>query len=914
MSSILKYIFGTRHQRLLKTFEKTVQRINALETQMKTLSDDALRGQTSVLRQRLSDGESLDQLLPETFAVVREVSQRVLGLRHFDVQLIGGIVLHQGRIAEMKTGEGKTLSATLPAYLNALAGKVHVVTVNDYLAKRDAEWMAPIYRFLGLKVGVILADMTPEQRREAYRCDIIYGTNNEFGFDYLRDNMAFSLDECVQSELTFAIVDEIDSILIDEARTPLIISGALQDESAIYTKMDRLVSQLLTHPDDEALEKERHMPGVVKEYKGDFIIDHKNRQVHLTEVGHAKVETLFEKAGLVKKGERYHLNHIHLLHYLDAALRAHHLHQRDVHYIVKDGEVVIVDEHTGRTMQGRRWSEGLHQAVEAKERVTIQSENKTLASITLQNFFRLYHKLSGMTGTADTEAYEFQQIYNLEVVVIPTNRPMIRQDLSDRIYLNAQGKYAAIVADIKQRHATGQPILVGTASIESSELLSNLLKKQKISHQVLNAKYHEKEAHIVSQAGRPGALTIATNMAGRGTDIVLGGSWEAEVAALQDPSDAQQVAKIKENWQKRHQEVLEAGGLHVLGAERNESRRIDNQLRGRAGRQGDAGSSQFYLSLEDSLLRIFASERVSLLMQRLGMEEDQPIEHRMITKAIENAQHKVEAHYFDIRKQLLKYDDVANEQRQVVYQQRRELMMAEDIHDLIEDIIANVAQTLSDRYLSQQDLIDHADLQSLTHHLKEAFHVELVLDTGQMAQEELMIIDHTDVTEKMSQAIKARLAQQVERFGTEMMRGLEKLLLMQVLDQAWKDHLVAVDHLRQGIHLRGYAQKDPIQEYRRESFELFEEMLAAIKEEVISLLCRVQVQDEREVEQIRQSQHQPAHQVEHYLSAEGQMMAHPVGDQGKGAYPPKTMQRVRRNAPCPCGSGKKYKHCHGYQS
>ncbi len=914
--SVLQHVFRTRNQRLLKTFGKIIRHINVLESDLRRESDQALRAKTDAFRHRLEDGLSLDELLPEAFAVVREASRRVLGLRHFDVQLMGGIVLHQGKITEMKTGEGKTLAATLPAYLNALQGNVHVVTVNDYLAKRDAEWMAPVYRFLGLSVGVIVPNLSLVQRRKAYQCDIVYGTNNEFGFDYLRDNMAFSLEECVQGDLEFAIIDEIDSILIDEARTPLIISGPLEDDHEIYGKMDQLVSQLTMDSNDQKIDNARHLPGVTKQYKGDFIVDQKNRQIHLTDLGHAKVEELFEKVQLVKKGERYHLNHINLLHYLDAALRAHHLYQRDIHYVVAEGQVVIVDEHTGRTMQGRRWSESLHQAVEAKEKVKIQSESQTLASITLQNFFRLYRKLSGMTGTADTEAYEFQQIYGLEVVVIPTNKPMVRTDMLDCIYLNANGKYAAIVKEIRDRHEKGQPILVGTTSIESSELLSRLLKKEKIEHQVLNAKYHEKEAQIISQAGRLNAVTIATNMAGRGTDIVLGGNWEAEIAALTDPSE-EQIKVIKQDWEKRHQAVLQCGGLHVLGTERNESRRIDNQLRGRSGRQGDPGSSQFYLSLEDNLLRIFASERVSLLMKRLGMEEDKPITHRMIAKAIENAQHKVEAHYFDIRKQLLKYDDVANEQRQVVYQQRRELMLTDDLGDLVTDMRESLVKVLLDRYLHQKDLIDNTDLQNLALHVKERFHIDLSLVD---CKHNDLVVDRDYILQKITAALHERITAQEALLGKDILRRLEKFLLLQVLDQHWKEHLVAMDYLRQGIHLRGYAQKEPIQEYRRESFELFGEMLEAVKEDILSALCRVQVQDEQEVKQIEKLRHHPGQQIEHHPSAGGEIVIPSAASSETNQSAPfllksskqaATPLKVSRNSPCPCGSGKRYKNCHG---
>lgn len=888
---VLKRIFKTRNQRVLNQLNTIVLDIGSYEAHMEVLSDDELKSKTEDFRARLASGSTLDQLLPEAFAVVRESSRRVLELRHFDVQLKGGIVLHQGKIAEMKTGEGKTLAATLPAYLNALKGHVHVVTVNDYLAARDAAWVGPIYRFLGLTVGVIVGGMELAARRASYQCDIVYGTNNEFGFDYLRDNMALTLDECVQSDLAFAIVDEIDSILIDEARTPLIISGPVEEDQLICEKIDRLVGQLEQSPEDVVTDDASYVPGMAKVYKGDFIVDHKNRQVCLTDRGHEKVEQLLAQAKLVEEGERYRLDHINVLHALDAALRAHHLYQKDVHYIVSNGAIVIVDEHTGRTMEGRRWSEGLHQAVEAKERVKVQNESQTLASITLQNFFRLYDTLSGMTGTADTEAYEFQQIYGLEVIAIPTHKPMVRVDAPDRVYLNEKGKYAAIVADIQARHAKGQPILVGTASIESSELLSELLGNVEIQHQVLNAKYHEAEAQIISQAGKPSAVTIATNMAGRGTDIVLGGHWEAEVSALEDPSEAK-VEAIKQAWAVRHAAVLASGGLHVLGTERNESRRIDNQLRGRSGRQGDVGSSQFYLSLEDHLLRIFASERVSSLMARLGMEEDQPIEHRMISKAIEGAQHKVEAYYFDVRKQLLKYDDVANEQRRVVYEQRRALIEAEHLGDSVDDMVHSVAALLVRRYLEQQDLIEATDLEHLTQYLRENFAIHL--EDGAGGGADAFAIEPSEIVVSLVKALQGRLQSQKETLGEDVMRRLEKLLVLQVLDHHWKEHLAAMDHLRQGIHLRGYAQQDPIQAYRHESFALFESMLANIKEAVIRSLCLVQMQDEGEMTQLEAQQ------------------------QAQSTYPLTSIQmqtedsaKVGRNSLCPCGSGKKYKRCHG---
>ncbi|MEM9242481.1 MAG: preprotein translocase subunit SecA [Pseudomonadota bacterium] len=899
--TIFKKIFGSRNQRLIKKMKKTVIKINHLEAELTKLDDTALKAKTDAFRQRYQQGSSLDELLIETFAVVREVSKRTLGLRHFDVQLIGGMVLHQGKIDEMRTGEGKTLMATLAAYLNAIAGEgVHIVTVNDYLAQRDAEWMRPIYEFLGLTVGVNLPNMSAEDKREAYAADITYGTNNEFGFDYLRDNMAFSLADKVQRTLNFAIVDEVDSILIDEARTPLIISGPSDDSSDMYIKINGIIPQLTKREEEDG--------------DGDYYLEEKNRQAFLTESGHARVEELLRKIGLLSEhGSLYDSEHVTLNHYLNASLRAHTLYHRDVEYIVKDGEIVIVDEHTGRTMPGRRWSEGLHQAVEAKEGVPIKQENQTLASITFQNYFRLYQKLSGMTGTADTEAFEFQQIYGLEVVVIPTNKPMIRKDHPDKIYLTMKGKFDAVIEDIKACRERGQPVLVGTAAIETSEYLSALLKKEKIDHQVLNAKFHQKEAKIIAEAGRPGAITIATNMAGRGTDIVLGGNLESEIAALGKTPDPAKVEAIKTAWQARHQQVLDAGGLAVVCSERHESRRIDNQLRGRSGRQGDPGSSRFYLSLEDNLMRIFASPRVAGLMQKLGMKENEAIEHSWLNKAIENAQRKVEGHNFDIRKQLLEYDDIANEQRQVIYQQRNNLLAEESIADDVKDTRAEVVGGLVNSYIPSGSIEEQWDVKGLQDNLTNEFGLPINLVERVHADKSL---NHEDIEQLIRTELETIYAEKETKVGETGMRQFEKAIALQTVDSHWRDHLSAMDHLRQGIHFRGYAQKNPKQEYKREAYQLFIAMLEEIKYEMIKLLSIVQIQQQQDVDAM-ENQRRAATPLnvtyEHAEFAEQAAVAEP--DEANAPEKPQTFRRdmpkVGRNDPCPCGSGKKYKQCHG---
>ena len=897
--SILSKIFGSRNERLIKHMRADVSRINAFEETISALSDDDLRGKTVEFRERFSNGEALEALLPEAFAVVRETGKRVLNMRHFDVQLIGGMVLHDGKIAEMRTGEGKTLVATLAAYLNALSGKaVHVVTVNDYLARRDADWMGRVYRFLGMSVGVILSGQTPDEKRAAYAADIVYGTNNEFGFDYLRDNMAFGVADRVQRDLGFAIIDEVDSILIDEARTPLIISGPTDDNSDLYIKINALIPTLIRQEAEEG--------------PGDFSVDEKAQQVYLTEEGHEKIEQLLLRSGLLDEGESlYDAANIRLMHHLNAALRAHALFQKDVNYIVKNNEVIIVDEFTGRTMPGRRWSEGLHQAVEAKEGVPIQNENQTLASITFQNYFRLYNKLSGMTGTADTEAYEFQQIYGLEVVVIPTHRPMVRDDRGDLVYLSAREKFAAIIEDINDCQQRHQPVLVGTASIETSEHLSSLLKKEKIEHSVLNAKHHEREAEIIAQAGRSGVVTIATNMAGRGTDIVLGGSFDAELAKLENP-DPQTVQRLQEEWQQRHDAVVASGGLHVVGTERHESRRIDNQLRGRSGRQGDPGSSRFYLSLEDNLMRIFASDRMAGLMQKLGMQEGEAIEHPWVTKAIENAQRKVEGHNFDIRKQLLEYDDVANDQRKVIYEQRNELMAVDDVSDTIKAIRADMLEALIDSYIPPQSLDELWDILGLMEAMEGEFGLRLDI-AGWLEQDETL--HEETLRQRLLEEVENAYAAKEVLAGSQVMRHFEKAVMLQVLDAMWKDHLAAMDHLRQGIHLRGYAQKNPKQEYKREAFEMFSLMLERIKKEVTSILAKVQVRAEADVLAVEEQRRaRSAMQFQHAQSpvlaeAGGSSMAEQAGTVVETFV--REGRKVGRNEPCPCGSGKKYKRCHG---
>ncbi len=902
MANWLTQLFGSRNQRILNGYSKIVARINALEDSFKALSDEALRGKTAEFRARLEKGESLDDLLPEAFAAVREAARRTLGMRHFDVQLIGGMALHFGKIAEMRTGEGKTLVATLPAYLNALPGKgVHVVTVNEYLAQRDADWMSPVYRFLGLTVGVIKSGQSPEEKRAAYACDITYGTNNEFGFDYLRDNLAFRLEDRVQRDLEYAIVDEVDSILIDEARTPLIISGPAEESTELYIKINELVPRLKRQETEEG--------------EGDYWADEKTRQVYLSDAGHERAEQLFLEAGLLQPGESlYDPANIRLMHHLNAALRAHALYHRDVEYIVRNGEVVIVDEFTGRTMPGRRWSDGLHQAIEAKEGVRVREENQTIASITFQNYFRLYRKLAGMTGTADTEAFEFQQIYGLEVVVIPTHRPMIRKDLPDLVYLTKKDKFEAIIKDIQDCVARGQPTLVGTTSIETSEELSALLKKHKIEHQVLNAKHHEREAMIVAQAGRPGAVTIATNMAGRGTDIVLGGNLEAELANV-DPNDEETRRRIREEWQKRHDAVVAAGGLHIIGTERHESRRIDNQLRGRAGRQGDPGSSRFYISLDDNLMRIFGDpERTRRWLQTAGMKEGEVIESRMLSKQIERAQRRVEAMNFDARKNLLEYDDVANDQRKVIYQQRTELMAAEDVSDAIAGIRHEVLNTVIDRYIPPKSVEDMWDIDGLVQTLERDFAVRLDIKGWMAADANL---GEEGIRQRVVEEVQRAYEAKVEQYGAPVMRQIEKAIMLQQLDSHWREHLAAMDYLRQGIHLRSYAQKNPKQEYKREAFELFTAMLDRVKYDTVSLLSRMQLRTQEEIEAeelARRRRLARAMQFQH--AAPQQVTAPPAQQEEPQPAAPVTQfvresRKIGRNEPCPCGSGKKYKHCHG---
>ena len=904
-------IFGSRNQRLVKQYTKKVNKINAIEPEFEALSDEALTAKTAEFKERLQNGETLDDILVEAFATVREASRRKMGMRHFDVQLIGGMVLNDGKIAEMRTGEGKTLVATLPTYLNALTGEgVHVITVNDYLAQRDANWMRPIYEFLGLTVGIIVSGQDTDTKRAAYAADITYGTNNEYGFDYLRDNMAFSLEEKVQRNLSFAVIDEVDSILIDEARTPLIISGAVADSSEMYKKINGLIP-LLERQTGEVEEGQEALGD------GDYHVDEKSRQVFMTENGQEHVEQLLEKEGLLQEGDNlYSAANISLLHHINAALRAHACYVKDVDYIVQAGEVVIVDEHTGRTMPGRRWSEGLHQAVEAKEGVNIQQENQTLASITFQNLFRIYDKLSGMTGTADTEAFELRQIYNLEVVVIPTNKPMIRDDQADLIFLTIPEKIEAIIKDIVDCVERGQPVLVGTVSIESSEHLSSELKKRKIRHSVLNAKFHEKEADIVAQAGIPGKVTIATNMAGRGTDIVLGGNLEAEIAAAGDISEAEQ-ASMKEDWQKRHDAVLEAGGLAIIGTERHESRRIDNQLRGRAGRQGDPGFSRFYLSLEDNLMRLFASERMAGMMQKLGWEEGEAIEHPWVSRAIENAQRKVEGRNFDIRKNLLEYDDVANDQRKVIYGQRSELMSTDDISETIDAIRFDVVQDTISQYIPPQSIEDMWDVPGLEERIKADFQLDMPVSKWLEDDEEL----HEDtLRDKILNNVVSAYRDKEERVGPPVMRHFEKSVMLQLLDTQWKDHLGAMDQLRQGIHLRGYAQKNPKQEYKREAFELFTQLLDDVKSEVISILSKVQVQGESDVEKVEEQRRQQAESKDvNYQHAQASAIDEAAGNAGEQPAKKSAPQapyvrdgrKVGRNDPCPCGSGKKYKQCHG---
>jgi preprotein translocase subunit SecA len=898
-NQLLTKLFGSRNERNLRLYQKNVQRINQFEDGLKALDDAALKAKTDEFKQRYTAGESLDDLLPEAFAVCREASVRSLGLRHYDVQMIGGMVLHSGRIAEMRTGEGKTLVATLAVYLNALSGKgVHVVTVNDYLARRDAATMGKLYNFLGLTVGVVVPGMPHFEKKAAYEADITYGTNNEYGFDYLRDNMANAKEERFQRGLNFAIVDEVDSILIDEARTPLIISGPADESPELYVKVNRIVPKFVKQDKEDG--------------EGDYWVDEKSKQVHLSEAGMQHAEDILREAGILAENDGlYSGNNLAVVHHLNAAMRAHSLYQRDVDYIVRDGEVIIVDEFTGRTLSGRRWSDGLHQAVEAKEGVPIQRENQTLASITFQNYFRMYGKLAGMTGTADTEAYEFQNIYGLEVVVIPTHRPMIRKDDPDLVYLSRDSKFKAVVQDIQRCHAAGQPVLVGTTSIETSELLAVELGKAGIKHEVLNAKQHEREAHIVANAGAPGAVTIATNMAGRGTDIVLGGSLEAELHALGADADEAQKAAAKADWQQRHDVVLAAGGLHIIGTERHESRRIDNQLRGRSGRQGDPGSSRFYLSLEDNLMRIFAADWVQTAMRRMGMKEDEVIESALVSRQIQNAQRKVEAHNFDMRKNLLEYDDVANDQRKVIYQQRNELLEADDVADTVQAIREDVVEEQVRKFVPRDSIDEQWDLPALERAVLEHFHVPVDLQ-GLLKQTEE--IDDAGIADAVQRQVAQHFADKEAQIGPEMARQLEKHLMLNVLDQTWKEHLARMDYLRQGIHLRGYAQKQPKQEYKRESFELFSEMLDKVKFDITSMLARVRVRDEDEVAEMEAADRRRHEQQAAQMNFQHPNAGGPGADEElaeMGVSKPAMSPKVGRNDPCPCGSGKKFKQCHG---
>ncbi|MCD6665313.1 MAG: preprotein translocase subunit SecA [Hydrogenophaga sp.] len=909
-TNFLTKIFGSRNDRLLKTYRKTVDRINGLEPQFEKISDDELRAQTERFRQRLTQGESLDALLPEAFAVVREASKRVMKMRHFDVQLIGGIALHSGKVAEMRTGEGKTLTATLPVYLNALAGRgVHVVTVNDYLATRDAQWMGRLYNFLGLSVGINLAQMAREEKQAAYRADITYGTNNEYGFDYLRDNMVYEASDRVQRPLHYAIVDEVDSILIDEARTPLIISGQAEDQTPVYLAIKQLVPHLVRQ---EGEADPRTGEGVVK--PGDFTVDEKAHSIHMTEQGHENAERLLSRAGLLPEGASlYDPSNIALLHNLVTSLKAHHLYHRDQHYVVQDGEIVIVDEFTGRLMSGRRWSDGLHQAVEAKEGVAIQPENQTLASITFQNYFRLYTKLSGMTGTADTEAYEFQEIYGLETVVIPPNRPSQRKDELDRVYKTTKEKYVAAIADIRECHERGQPVLVGTSSIENSEIISQLLTAEKLPHEVLNAKQHAREADIIVQAGRPGAITIATNMAGRGTDIVLGGNLEKMVSAIEadtslsEEQKAQRIQAVRQQWQADHDKVKALGGLRIIATERHESRRIDNQLRGRSGRQGDPGSSRFYLSLDDSLMRIFAGDRVRAIMDRLKMPEGEAIEAGMVTRSIESAQRKVEARNFDIRKQLLEYDDVANDQRKVIYQQRNDILDAASLRAQIGDLRDGCFADLVHQFVPPGSVEEQWDLPGLERALKDDWSVDLPV-AAWVASADSVEVD--DIIEKVVSAAREAFEAKVAQVGEENFTQFERVVLLQTLDSQWREHIAALDYLRQGIHLRGYAQKQPKQEYKREAFVLFGQLLDTVRNDVTRILMNVRIQSPEQVTEAAQELEAKAEQLANVTYTAPTETGEPesVTDASTVAA---AVPRVGRNDPCPCGSGKKYKHCHG---
>ncbi|TAN04387.1 MAG: preprotein translocase subunit SecA [Rhodanobacteraceae bacterium] len=918
MPNFLTNVFGSRNERVVKQLAKSVARINALEPEIQKLDDAALRGKTAEFKQRVANGESLDKLLPEAFAVVREASLRVIGMRHYDVQMIGGMVLHQGKIAEMRTGEGKTLVATLPVYLNALAGKgVHVVTVNDYLAKRDAAWMGKIYNFLDLTVGVVWPGMEMSDKAAAYGADITYGTNNEFGFDYLRDNMAVAKEQRYQRGLHYAIVDEVDSILIDEARTPLIISGPAEDSPELYIRVNRVVPHM-TRQAREPLAGEPPEPG-------DYYVDEKQKQVHLSEEGMEHAEQLLTQAGILEEDSSlYDARNLAVVHHLNQALRAHALYQRDVDYIVRDGEIIIVDEFTGRTLPGRRWSEGLHQAVEAKEGVPIQRENQTMATITFQNLFRMYDKLSGMTGTADTEAFELQSIYGLEVVVIPTNMPMIRKDNPDLVFLKPEAKFKAVLEDVKDCHERGQPVLVGTASIEVSELVHGLLQKDGVPHEVLNAKQHEREAHIIEQAGLPGAVTIATNMAGRGTDIVLGGSLDAALAEL--PPDATNADKqrVKDAWKQRHQQVLEAGGLHIVGTERHESRRVDNQLRGRSGRQGDPGSSRFYLSLQDNLMRIFGGEGLVRWMQRFGMKEDDALEDKLVSRQIEKAQRKVEQHNFDIRKQLLEFDDTANDQRKVIYKQRAELLESDSVADTVSDIRHDVFESLASQYVPPDTIDEQWDIEGLQSTLESDFGMKLDLKRWLETEQEA---DAAAIHQHVIEAADEMFAAKEQQVGPEVMRALEKHVMLTAVDGAWKDHLASMDYLRQGIYLRSYAQVDPKQEYKREAFRLFEDMLSRIKKELTETLARVRIRSEEEVAAMEAEQRrQAAARAMDFQHAQSTGFdAAPLPPGAEGAHAQQAVEgavataapvvrsgpKVGRNDPCPCGSGKKYKHCHG---
>jgi len=902
ISNILTRIFGSRNERLLKQYGQVVREINALEPAISALSDEALKGKTVELKARVANGEELDAVLPEAFAVVREAGKRALNMRHFDVQLMGGMALHNGKISEMRTGEGKTLVATLPAYLNALSGKgVHVVTVNDYLAQRDADWMGRIYRFLGLTVGVNLSQMNHADKQVAYNADITYGTNNEYGFDYLRDNMVFAPTERVQRALNYAIVDEVDSILIDEARTPLIISGQADDNVDMYYRLNELVPKLTRQTEENGA--------------GDFWVDEKAHTVLLSEVGHEHIEGILGQAGLIPAGSSlYDAHNISLVHHLYAALRAHSLFHRDQNYVVQNGEVIIVDEFTGRLMSGRRWSDGLHQAVEAKEGVNIQRENQTLASITFQNYFRMYGKLAGMTGTADTEAFEFQQIYHLETVVIPTHQPMVRKDENDLVFRTFKEKVDAITTDIKDCYARGQPVLVGTTSIENSELLSDFLEKEKLPHQVLNAKQHAREAEIIAQAGKTGAITIATNMAGRGTDIVLGGTLEPLILKIRDdemlsPEDKDsQIKTMRAEWQVRHNDVVKAGGLHIVGTERHESRRIDNQLRGRAGRQGDPGSSRFYLSLEDPLLRIFGGERLGTIMTKLKMPEGEPIEHPIVNRSIAKAQNRVESRNFDIRKQLLEYDDVANDQRRVIYQQRNELLEGDDIADTIRNMVRGQVEDTAKLHVPPESVEEQWDVAALTSVLAAEYQIDTPV--AQWMKDDAELTDEA-LRERVVDLAEASWRAREASVGPELMRQFERSLMLQTLDHHWRDHLAALDHLRQGIHLRGYAQKNPKQEYKREAFELFSDMLDRIKQDVVKVVLTVTVRSEQDVQAVEEAA--PVSNVQYQHAGYDEALAAPPEPETASAPPPFTRagDKVGRNDLCPCGSGKKYKHCHG---